>query len=139
MSLERLQDLEQIIYNAKIKKAELETQIKTLGKVRAEAEQEVIHILEENHLHTFDGSLLKMTPSVSLGWRVPQTQEDKAAFFDYLKQRGVFMDLVSVNSQTLNSFVKAERTLSGGGDDFTLPGLSEPTETVRLHLTSRKK
>lgn len=61
-------------------------------------------------------------------YRVPKTPEQRQAFFDYLKEKGVYQDLVTVNSQTLNSFAREQFELakSSGDENFEIPGLESP-------------
>jgi hypothetical protein len=63
-------------------------------------------------------------------WSVatPKTPEDRAAFFDYLKQKGIFDEMVTVHSKTLNSFVsqELEAAKESGDIDFKVPGIGEP-------------
>ena len=49
----------------------------------------------------------------------------KREFWEYLKSRGLFEDMITVNSQTLNSFAKGEMAaMEEAGDlDPELPGL----------------
>lgn len=71
-------------------------------------------------------------------WKVklPQTPEDRKQFFDYLKEKGIFDNLITVNSNTLNSFFKAEwealkQSSPEEAMNFRIPGINEPT----LHET----
>lgn len=59
--------------------------------------------------------------------RNPKTPEAKKAFYDYLKARGLFEDLATINHQTLNAFYKTEREQAEGDPSFNLPGLEAPT------------
>jgi hypothetical protein len=60
-------------------------------------------------------------------YRLPKTPEDKSAFFDYLKERGVFENLVSVHSQTFQSFCAAEaRAAKEEGRLPSIPGVDAP-------------
>lgn len=67
---------------------------------------------------------------------VPKTLEDKQALFDYLQERGIFLESVSVHSQTLNSLYRtyAEEAAEKGVLDFRMPGVGEPTSFVNLKL-----
>lgn len=64
----------------------------------------------------------------------PKDPEERKKFFGYLRAKGVFEDLITVNHQTLNSFWKEEREASNNDPDFTIPGIGEPTlfQTVAL-------
>lgn len=64
----------------------------------------------------------------------PKTDKDKKAFFDYLEKKGLFLQYASVNSNSLNSFYRAEfeAAKERGEMDFNIPGLGAPSiyETV---------
>lgn len=64
----------------------------------------------------------------------PSTAEEKKAFFDYLQQKNIFEDMVSVNSMRLNAWYKEEieAAIQSGNFGFKVPGLAEPTafETI---------
>ena len=74
---------------------------------------------------------------------LPATPEDKENFFSYLKEKGLFESLITVNSNTLNSFYMREwETVKEHGDpeeamNFKIPGIQEP----KLHevISFRKK
>ena len=66
---------------------------------------------------------------------VPKEPAKRNAFFQWLKDRGLFEDMITVNSQTLRGFYKAEKEASGDDPDFEIPGL-EPFE--RISLTFRR-
>jgi hypothetical protein len=66
----------------------------------------------------------------------PKTLEDKKQFFDFLESKGMFLEMVSINSQTLNSLYKslADEAAEAGVLDFKLPGIPEPTTYTNLKL-----
>lgn len=70
--------------------------------------------------------------------KMPDNLEDKHLFFDYLKEINAFDALVTVNSQSLNSFVKQEYEAQEqkGNHNFKVPGLPDPV--VRETLNVRK-
>lgn len=65
---------------------------------------------------------------------VPKEPASRKKFFDYLREKGIFEDLITVNHQALNSFWKEERDASGNDPDFQIPGIGDPTlfQTVAL-------
>lgn len=71
---------------------------------------------------------------------VPETPEEKQALFDYLRQEGIFNEMVSVNSKTLNSLYKekAEDAANSGILEFEMPGVGKPTEVYILKMKSAK-
>lgn len=72
--------------------------------------------------------------------RLPQTMEEKMAFFDYLKSKGIFEEMVSVHSATLNSFYKTEKELAAERGElvFSLPGIGEPSRQEILSFRKAK-
>jgi hypothetical protein len=67
--------------------------------------------------------------------QTPKEMPDKLAFFDYLKQRGVFEELVNIHSNTLNSFYKQEQeNASKEGRILSIPGIKEPTSSETLSV-----
>jgi len=63
--------------------------------------------------------------------RVPKTPEDKLALFQYIsehKGEDVLRNMLSINSNTLNSFYKEERAeaVEEGDIDWALPGVKDP-------------
>lgn len=73
-------------------------------------------------------------------WKIPSSLEAKTKFFDFLKQKGIFLELVSVNSNTLNSFCKAEYEAAkeAGNVDFKVPGLEAPTAMEKIGFRKSK-
>lgn len=70
----------------------------------------------------------------------PKEPEAREAFFNYLKEKGAFDALITVNYQTLNAFYNAEeeRALSEGNVNFSIPGIGAPTVSQFLKLTRKK-
>lgn len=77
------------------------------------------------------------SPSHKHSVTTPKTPEQKAALFEFLKAKGIFLEIASVNSQTLNSLYNdlAEEAAKGGNVDFTLPGVDKPKPYVTLKMT----
>lgn len=64
-------------------------------------------------------------------WRfsLPQSDEEKLAFFGWLKERGLFDRYATVNANSYNSLLLAEWEAAkeaGNGMDFSVPGVPEP-------------
>ena len=70
------------------------------------------------------------TVSINQKWRVnlPSTDGDKAALFEWLRERGIFDKYATVNSNSLNSLYMAEweaAKQAGEGMTFAMPGIGE--------------
>ena len=69
----------------------------------------------------------------------PKEPEAKAAFFEYLKNKGIFEDMVTVNSQTLNSWYRQEFELAKDeGRLVEIPGVGEPNYVETLSMKKGK-
>ena len=71
-------------------------------------------------------------------FKTPKDEESRTAFFNKLKEMGVFESMITVNSNTLNSFLKAEyESAEASGEDmvtFKFAGIDPPTVTVTASL-----
>lgn len=97
-------------------------------KILDELEMKFIEALRECGKEKYQSNVGTLYTSHRLSYRVPKTPEAREAFFNYLKEKGVYSDLITVNSQTLNSFCKEQFELArqAGVEDFDIPGLEAP-------------
>lgn len=72
----------------------------------------------------WDSSYGKVEIRKKTSVKTPKTEDEKRALFDWLRERGIFWQTVSVNSQTLNALFKAEFEASTNG--VVIPGIGEP-------------
>ncbi len=136
--------------------AELKTLCDSLYKMRGEidiledtvslkkseyklTEAKVLEYLEQYGLSNFECELGKISVGKRFSVRQPATPEAKEAFFNYLRSKGDFENLVSVNSKTLGSYVRGEiETAEAKGEiGWIPPGLEAPERVPYLSL--RKK
>lgn len=70
----------------------------------------------------------------------PKESEERTKFFDWLKSKGIFETLVSVNSRTLNKIYNDEREIAidEGKTDFRIPGIGEPHLIKTLNFKQAK-
>lgn len=72
-------------------------------------------------------------------YRLPQDDESREKFFDYLKKRGVYSTMITVNARTLQSFIAQEVAMKEDEGDFDfLPSGIELGE-YRTVYSMRKK
>lgn len=71
--------------------------------------------------------------------KTPKTQEARSAFFEFLKSEGIFEDIISINSNTLNSLYKsyAEKALTENNVlEYIMPGIEPPSTFTSLRMKS---
>lgn len=97
------------------------------------ASNRAANMLETLGLEKFHTPSGTFTYSYQETYRVPKSPEQRQAFFNYLKDKGVYDEMVSVNSQTLNSFAKTEEknALDEGNFDFQIPGIDKSAPTIK--------
>lgn len=90
-------------------------------------------MLETLELDKFQSPSGTLSYGYDESWRTPKSPEQKAAFYAYLKDKGLFDEMISVNSRSLNSFAKAEEmaALEAGILDFQIPGLEKGTPAIK--------
>lgn len=71
-------------------------------------------------------------------FKTPKDEESREQFFGKLKEMGVFDSMISVNSQTMNAFLKAEyENAEARGEDmvtYKFAGIEPPTISVTASL-----
>lgn len=109
-------------------------QKKEASRMVEEAETKMLAMLEEAGLDSFRCELGNVGRTIRLSIKTPKSPEDRAAFFGYIKSKGLFDDMITVHSATLNSFYKDEfdQAKARGDADFKIPGLLEETMTPIL-------
>jgi len=76
-----------------------------------------------------------------LGVTTPKTDEDKRAFFTWLKAKGndVYFRYITINHASLNSFYNSELdAASESGEEFNVPGIGAPTSSEHLRFIKEK-
>lgn len=136
-----VKELEDLCARAFAKKQEIEAQEEVVSKLKAEMEEMKAKLTQ--HLNDFDktsyeSAFGKIYTSQIMTVPIPKTPESKKEFFEYLKDKGLD-NMITVNSQTLNSWYRTEYKLAQeeGNINFKIPGLEEPF--VKQTISFRKK
>lgn len=110
--------------------------VKSISAEISKLEAKILGYLDEYGMKNFSGSFGQVIRQKRYSVKQPRTPEAKEAFFDYLRGQGIFEDMVSVNSRTLQSWVRQEieAKKEEGLRDFVPPGLEPPdiVETISL-------
>lgn len=107
-----------------------------------EIEQKVVGTLKELGKDNYKSEYGTVTRVNQWRFNLPKTPEDKAAYFEFLKGKGVFEGMATVNANTHNSFCKEEWNAAKERDpiealNFRIPGIEEAK--VYETLSFRKK
>jgi len=98
------------------------------------AENKMIETLTANSMDSYRSKVGLLSLSERTSVRLPKSDDDRAQFFNWLKNMGLYDKLVTVNSQTLNALYKEkfEEAKSLGNSEFAIPGCNEITITETL-------
>ena len=112
---------------------------KEIGSECDKLEAQIIDTLEKAEKDSWDSKSCKVSVTHKTSVKVPKDLEAKLKLFDYLKGKGMFEEMVGVNSMTLNAFYKEqfEQEIEKGNVAWEMPGVGSPTMTKGLQV--RKK
>lgn len=121
------------------KAKEVKEELEALEESKKEYGTKIVNLLNEFKMPSIKNEFGNFIISNRFTVTTPKTPETKQAFFAYLQEKGIFEDMVSVNSQTLNAYYRTEmdQALERGEVDFSIPGIGEASMVQTLSL--RKK
>ncbi len=142
VTLKELDQLTTDIFNQRAMCELIEDDLKTHNKKLESLQGKMISILDRFGRSNYDvPGVGKLVVAERSYVGLPKTPQDKEAFYAYLKEKKVFDEMISVNSQTLNSYYKHEREIAreeGHALDFKIPGIGEPSTSTTLRMTKGK-
>lgn len=102
-------------------------------KALDEQQKKCIDLLTELELTSHKSPHGTFSYNIRESFRVPQNPESRDEFFNFLKEKGVYENLISVNSSTLNTWAKAEIEASDELD-YQIPGLEKSPATFKASM-----
>lgn len=137
ITVEQLDGLCLDLFDKREQKNKLQEQLKAVQADLDSLESKIIAVMDETEkekIHVKGKGLIYTTDRFTVP--TPKNLDDKKKFFKHLTERGIFFEMVSVNSQTLNTFYKSEmeNAVARGDVDFKLPGIGEPSHVRTLSV-----
>lgn len=132
-----ISDFESVCEQIKKKREEIDAmkaQVSQLNKELGMLENKAQAMLENNDITSYKSKSGTVYVSYYESVKMPQTLEDKAQFFTWLKERDLYDSMVTVNSQSLNSLYRKEKEAAEENGDlfFKIPGLNNITTSPRI-------
>ena len=126
----------QLAATLKNKMDELDIESKRLSGQYSTVSSEIINILEAMEIDSVKMHGFNFYVEEKASVKTPKELEDKKQFFDYLREIGIFDEMITVNSNSLNALYKslAAEAAEKGNFDFQLPGIEKPTPYKNLRL-----
>ena len=119
---------------------EIKAKLSAANAVEGELEAKIIAVLNEFGKHNWKTENGAFSISNRFSVKTPKELESKLQFFDYLKSKGCFEEMVNINSQTLQGFYRSEMesALERGEVDFRMPGIGEHSYVQTLSMRKGK-
>lgn len=135
ISVEELKRYCEGVANAREKVEQAKEILKSNQETLEECEIRLLAALEESKLKTFKNELGAFTIKNTESVKIPHG-EAKDAFFEFLKEKGMFEALATIHSKTLNSWYNEEAKKD---PFFKAPGLEAPTVYQKIVFTKAKE
>ena len=134
ITISRFEELCEVAFALKEEISAAEDKVKKYKESLNKTQLKIMGYLEKNNKDSYKARVGTVYINRQLSVKVPKEPQDRESFFNYLKAKGVFEDLITVHSRTLNSFYRAEWDSSDSSSDFTIPGIGAPEvyETLRM-------
>lgn len=128
MTITEFEDLLDRAYQLKLEAEELDGQRKKKEEERAELDKIILAEFERLDKQSYRARRCNIIKTKRTSVSLPKEPEAREAFFNYLKDKNIFEELITVNHATLNAFFKAEfeNAVAEQNIDFKIPGLEEP-------------
>lgn len=139
ITIEQVEQLAEKIAHQRSVISSVDATKKTMQEELDSMETEMLATLEILEKDSYDSSAGKFSVVHKQSIKTPKEIADKKALFAWLEEHGLFYELLSINSATLNKLYKEQRESLPVEEQlfFTLPGLEQPTEYKTLSF--RKK
>ena len=138
-----IQDLSALIDQASAYKEQVDEkkeQLKDIQKELDKLNKMIVEYFEENNLKSIKGETYMAYTVERRSLKI----EDRNEFFSWLRDKGIFDDVISVSSQKLGPLYNEELELAKESGDFGflekgIPGLSSPTTHKTVSYKRIKK
>lgn len=132
---EKIEQLE----NIRNEQAQLKVTMDKLAATEQEIEESLSALMLDAEISSYRGKAGTVSISTRQSVALPKGQ-DKEIFFQYLKDIGIYEEVISVNSAWLNSFYKKEMEAAREKQDpfYVIPGLGVPFSKQILSFRKAK-
>lgn len=136
ITLQEFEDLCTRAYELKKDLDLLDLQKKSVNENLMQVQQKILIHMEAHNKKSYKTQHGTIVAATKFQVTLPKTPEQLEAFYSYLKSRGHFDNLISVNYQKLNSYYKQEMeaAVEAGNIDFKVPGIDEPKAFTQIQM-----
>ena len=113
----------------------LEDRVSDEKKILEKMKSKILGYLDQFGKDKYQSEYGTVSRTKKFSVKVPKDEASKEKLFGWLKEKGIDMHYMTVNSISLNSLYKKE--LDAMGVDFEMPGVEEPTYYELLNVRSK--
>lgn len=117
---------------------EIDRKWKVLQVDISKLKSEIQALLEADGMDKMETEDGRVTLAVIKQISMPKDSENKNKLFDYLKDKGLFEDMITINHQKLNSFYKQEMDANKENPFFQVAGIDTAFQTIQPRFTRAK-
>lgn len=137
ITVAELDELVKKVFTQKAEVEALESKVNEASKKLTELQSSLLSCLQDLKKDNYSvKDFGEVVVQKRFSVRTPKTAEDKSMFLKYLQEKGIFWDMVTVNSNTLNAFYRSEmeEAKKDGNLNFKVPGIGDPSyfEYIKL-------
>lgn len=136
ITLEAFEKLIADAYELKANIDALEEQKKSLQFNLTSLQAKILLHMEQHNKKSYKTQHGTVVAATKFSVRLPDTEEKQIEFYNYLRERGHFDNLISVHHAKLNSYYnkELEAAQERGDIDFKIPGIDEPKSYVQIQM-----
>lgn len=118
----------------------LKIDMEKLNEKEEKIQRELMGLLEAAEITSYKSKSGLVVMSTLTSVAVPKDKGSKEQFFNYLKEKGIYDEVVNVNSKWLNSYYKKENESAAERGElfFSIPGIGQPFQKSRLSFRKVK-
>jgi hypothetical protein len=125
------------IAEMRVKEEELSRAKKEVTEALELEERKMMEMLEASGMTSYKSPFGQVVLAFRTSVKTPKLPEEREAFFQWLRDKGLYDTMISVNSNSLNSLYKneLEEARDRGEVDFSIPGISGVSITPQLRFS----
>jgi len=131
MQVKELNEFIEQMLHKRAEKDDLKSQLDLINKGIAKDNAKMLQHLEDLDMEKYSHPKATIYTINKFSLKVPKDEENKGKLFAWLKERGIEMQYLTVNSKSINSLFKAEMETSED-PDFEIPGIGKPKHYAEL-------
>lgn len=143
VSVNELERIANLIADLREEKAEINKKLSITEKELGMLEERFINLMDACGKEEYRSAKCQISIKSKLSVKMPATDEDKQAFFEHLRSKGLFDSLATLHSNSLKTYYESARAeaIEKGVPlmEFSIPGIKEVSEYKDIGFSRNKR